>query len=63
VTPYADASVSTKNGLVKSGCWRTGLLIMAVCNVLNVFVPLDSMTREFVGELVVVVVWQSSSNP
>jgi hypothetical protein len=33
--PYADVSVSIKNGLVKSNCWRTSLLIMAVCSVLN----------------------------
>jgi hypothetical protein len=30
LTPYADASVSRKNGLVKSGCYNTGLSIMAL---------------------------------
>jgi hypothetical protein len=33
--PYADASVSEKKGLVKSGCQSTGLSVMAFCNVLN----------------------------
>jgi hypothetical protein len=28
-TPYAEVSVSKKNGFVKSGCHKTGLLIMA----------------------------------
>jgi hypothetical protein len=34
-TPYADASVSRKNGLVKSGCRSTGLLIIAFRSVSN----------------------------
>ena len=34
-TPYAEASVSKKNGFVKSGCRRTGLLIMACRSVSN----------------------------
>jgi hypothetical protein len=34
-TPYADASVSRKNGLVKSGCHSTGLSIMALRSVSN----------------------------
>ena len=37
LTPYADASVSRKNGLVKSGCCNTGLSIMALRSVSNTF--------------------------
>jgi hypothetical protein len=33
--PYAEASVSRKNGLVKSGCHSTGLLTMAFHSVSN----------------------------
>jgi hypothetical protein len=34
-TPYADASVSRKDGLVKSGCHNTGLSVMALRSVSN----------------------------
>jgi hypothetical protein len=33
--PYADVSISRKNGLVKSGCRSTGMSVMALRSISN----------------------------
>ena len=44
-TPYADASVSRKNGLAKSGCHSTGLSIIAFRNVSNAVCSLSPQVQ------------------